>query len=105
MAKFSEWYEGWSSPFYSGIQELYATGRMISKSITDDKDYSWDEWLEQVQDTALSVAGGFSPVPEVQLNRLMDSMFPDGYNGGFSLNLGTLVLGKTWGEGIENLLD
>lgn len=103
--KFSEWYEGWSSPFYSGIQELYATGRMISKSITDDKDYSWDEWLEQVQDTALSVAGGFSPVPEVQLNRLMDSMFPDGYNGGFSLNLGTLVLGKTWGEGIENLLD
>lgn len=103
--KFSEWYEGWSSPFYSGIKELYATGRMISKSITDDKDYSWDEWLEQVQDTALSVAGGFAPVPEVQLNRLMDSMFPDGYNGGFSLNLGTLILGKTWGEGIENLLD
>lgn len=107
--KVSEWYEGWSSPFYSGIQELFNTGRMISKSITDDKDYSWDEWLEQVQDTALSVSGGFAPVPEVQLNRLMDSMFPDGYNGGFSFNIGTLLFGKTWGEGganfISNLLE
>lgn len=102
----SDYYEGWSSSFYTGFNELFAFLRMGYKDfITNDEDYVWNEWLSQTLDTGLSLSTAVAPVPEVQINRLIDSMFPEGYNGGFSFNPGTLIMGKRWGEGLSNLLD
>lgn len=102
---FSDIFEGWSSDFFSFPQEIVATGRMISKEIIDEEDYGFEDWLNQALDLGLSGVALAAPVPEVQINRLIDSMFPEGYNGGFSFNPGTLIMGKRWGEGLSNLLD
>ena len=97
----TEWTRGYSQDIISAPGELYRVGSMIFKDLTSDKEYTADEYFDQIIDTLLA-AGEMAGVPATGLKRPVQSVY-DSDTGEWRLNLAYLF-GTRWGDGAQNLL-
>lgn len=97
----TEWTRGYSQDIISAPGEVYRVGSMIFKDLTSDKDYTADEYFDQIIDTLLA-AGEMAGVPATGLKRPVQSVY-DSDTGEWRLNLAYLF-GTRWGDGAQNLL-
>ena len=97
---------GWSSSsIFEGMKTAQELGTMVYKSATGDKEYAPEEWMKQIFDTSTDWVEPFVPFPSVQAERTVGAFFTNGVSGGVNFNPVYLLLGRTWGEGVHNLLE
>lgn len=102
----------WLSDIFSGFTEsmwqqligrsIVDPATMIWRSATDEKEYTADEWIENLLEAIATGAEPFVSFPTVAVKRMRDMLFDDDYR--FSFNPGYL-LGNTWGDGLANLFE
>ena len=97
----SDWMRGYSQSIITFPDEIISTVRMVYKGLRDEKDYTADEYFDQVMDLLLS-GGELAGVPATGLKRPVQSIY-DSESGEFRLNLAYLF-GTRWGRGMPNLL-
>lgn len=97
----SDWMRGYSQSIITFPDEIISTARMVYKGLRDEKDYTADEYFDQVMDLLLS-GGELAGVPATGLKRPVQSIY-DSESGEFRLNPAYLF-GTRWGRGMPNLL-
>lgn len=97
----SDWMRGYSQSIITFPDEIISTVRMVYKGLRDEKDYTADEYFDQVMDLLLS-GGELAGVPATGLKRPVQSIY-DSESGEFRLNPAYLF-GTRWGRGMPNLL-
>ena len=95
----SDWVRGYSQSFISLPGEGISLAKMAYKGAIGDKDYSPDEYYDQIIDTLFSV-GELAGIPATGLKRPAQAFY-DFDEGEWRLNLAYLF-GVTWGEGWPN---
>lgn len=99
----SDWLRGYSSQsMITAPSEFFNTLRMVYNGTFGDKEYTADEYFDQVMDTLFAI-GETAGVPATGLKRPAQSVY-DFDSGEWRLNLGYLF-GTRWGDGGPNLMD
>ena len=97
----SEWARGYSQSIISMPDEIWKTGTMIYQDLRGNKEYTPDEYFDQIIDTLLA-GGELAGVPTTGPKRPAQSAY-DFDSGEWRINLWYLF-GTRWGEGGPNLL-
>ena len=96
-----DWSRGYAQSLITAPGEVFSMGRMVWKGLWNEKDYTADQYLDQLLD-ALLAGGELVGVPATGIKRPAQSVY-DFDTGEWRLNPAYLF-GVRWGDGMPNLI-